>query len=30
MLAKLLLDVALTEFTVDFLNCKIKFNFQMH
>ena len=30
MLGKLLLDVALTETTVDVLNCKIKYNHQMH
>ena len=30
MLGKLLLDVALTETTVDVLNSKIKYNHQMH
>ena len=30
MLAKLLLDLALTENTVDVLNSKLKFNHQMH
>ena len=30
MLGKLLLDVALTETTVDVLNNKIKYNHQMH
>ena len=30
MLAKLLSDVSLTENTLDVLNSKIKFNYQMH